>query len=296
MYEYLIEGGYPISGKVTASGNKNAALPCIAASLLTSEPVILHNIPEIRDTNVMFEILKSLGAQVDQLSKNNWKIQCKDIKDCEIPSELTKKVRGSIVFAGPLIARNRKCNMNPPGGDVIGRRRVDTHFLAFKELGVNIHVNGHFSFTANKLVGSDIFLDEASVTGTENAIMAAVMAEGSTYISNAASEPHVQDLCKMLNMMGAKISGIGSNKIIIDGVKIVVIAAHIAPSTNHIETSCAVAASHTAITIARPIHINGIICIISKLLSCFYSNILINCRQFICKIHLKYTLFIYYVL
>ena len=219
MYEYLIEGGYPISGKVTASGNKNAALPCIAASLLTSEPVILHNIPEIRDTNVMFEILKSLGAQVEQLSKNNWKIQCKDIKDCEIPSELTKKVRGSIVFAGPLIARTGKCNMNPPGGDVIGRRRVDTHFLAFKELGVNIHVNGHFSFTANKLVGSDIFLDEASVTGTENAIMAAVMAEGTTYISNAASEPHVQDLCKMLNMMGAKISGIGSNKIIIDGVK-----------------------------------------------------------------------------
>jgi len=219
MYEYLIEGGYPINGTVTASGNKNAALPCLAATLLTGEPVILHNIPEIQDTNVMLDILRFLGAKVEQISKHNWKIQCDNIESKELPREFTKKVRGAIVFAGPLIARTGKCEMMPPGGDVIGRRRVDTHFLAFKELGVNIHVNGHFAFSANKLAGADIFLDEASVTGTENAVMAAVMAEGTTYISNAASEPHVQDLCKMLNLMGAKISGIGSNKITIEGVK-----------------------------------------------------------------------------
>ena len=218
MYEYKIEGGYPIHGTITASGNKNAALPCLTATLLTSEPVILHNIPEIQDTNVMIEILKSLGAKVEKLSKNNWKIQCDKLTTSELPNELTKKVRGSIVFAGPLLARTGKCEMMPPGGDVIGRRRVDTHFLALQQLGANILVNGHFSFSANKLVGADIFLDEASVTATENAVMAASVAEGKTIIQNAASEPHVQDLCNMLNSMGAKISGVGSNTLTIEGV------------------------------------------------------------------------------
>ena len=218
MYEYVIEGGYPIQGTVTASGNKNAALPCLAATLLTSEPVILHNIPEIQDTNVMLQILESLGAKVEKLSKHNWKIQCMN-PTSELPKELTKKVRGSIVFAGPLLARTGKCIMMPPGGDVIGRRRVDTHFLAFEQLGANIEVNGHFSFSANKLVGTDIFLDEASVTATENAVMAAACAEGISIIQNAASEPHIQDVCNMLNAMGAKISGIGSNIITIEGVK-----------------------------------------------------------------------------
>ncbi len=219
MHEYVIEGGYPIGGTVTASGNKNAALPCLAATLLTNEPVILHNIPEIQDTNVMIQILEFLGAKIEKLSKNNWKIQCENIKSAELPAEFTKKVRGSIVFAGPLLARNNKCEMMPPGGDVIGRRRVDTHFLALEQLGANITVNGHFSLSANKLKGADIFLDEASVTATENAVMAAVLAEGTTYIKNAASEPHIQDLCNMLNSMGAKISGIGSNSIQIEGVK-----------------------------------------------------------------------------
>lgn len=219
MHEYVIEGGYPIQGTVTASGNKNAALPCLTATLLTEEPVFLHNIPEIQDTNVMIEILKALGASVEKLSKNNWKIECKNIKTSELPREMTKKVRGSIVFAGPLLARTGKCEMMPPGGDVIGRRRVDTHFLALEQLGANISVNGHFNFTANKLVGADIFLDEASVTATENAVMAASLAEGITYIKNAASEPHIQDLCNMLNAMGAKISGVGSNILKIEGVK-----------------------------------------------------------------------------
>ena len=219
MKEYVIEGGYPIQGTVTASGNKNAALPCLTATLLTTEPVILHNIPKIQDTHVMLEILKSLGAMVEDLGNNSWKIQCDDIKAHTLPNELTKKVRGSIVFVGPLLARLGRCEMMPPGGDVIGRRRLDTHFLALKQLGASIQVNGHFDFSANKLVGADIFMDEASVTATENAVMAAVLAEGNTIIQNAASEPHIQDLCNMLNLMGAKITGIGSNILYIDGVK-----------------------------------------------------------------------------
>ncbi len=219
MHEYVIDGGYPIQGKITASGNKNAALPCLTAALLTEEPVVLHNIPEIQDTNVMIEILKSIGAKIEKLSKNNWKIQCKNIKTSELPGELTKKVRGSIVFAGPLLGRTGKCEMMPPGGDVIGRRRLDTHFLALEQFGAQITVNGHFDFSANKLVGADIFLDEASVTATENAVMVAALAEGSTIIKNAASEPHIQDLCNMIVSMGGKISGIGSNILKIEGVE-----------------------------------------------------------------------------
>ena len=218
MIEYHVEGGFPIKGTIHASGNKNAALPCIAACLLTPEPVILDNIPEIQDTAVMIEILKSLGVSVEHLKKNTWKITCDSIEKTEIPPELSKKIRGSILFAGPLAARCGKAVMAPPGGDVIGRRRVDTHFLALQELGVRISANGQFVFTANKLAGADIFLDEASVTATENAVMAAALAEGTTIITNAASEPHVQDLCRMLNCMGANITGIGSNILTIIGV------------------------------------------------------------------------------
>ncbi len=219
MIEYHVEGGFPIKGTVHASGNKNAALPCIAACLLTSEPVILKNIPEIEDTGVMLEILRQLGVSVETAGKNAWKIHAEKIEKAEIAPELSKKIRGSILFAGPLAARYGKAVMAPPGGDVIGRRRVDTHFLALQELGVVISATGQFVFSANKLAGADIFLDEASVTATENAVMAASLAEGTTIITNAASEPHVQDLCNMLNSMGAKISGIGSNILTIDGVK-----------------------------------------------------------------------------
>ena len=219
MIEYHVEGGFPIKGTVHASGNKNAALPCIAACLLTSEPVILKNIPEIEDTGVMLEILRQLGVSVEAAGKNAWKIHAEKIEKAEIAPELSKKIRGSILFAGPLAARYGKAVMAPPGGDVIGRRRVDTHFLALQELGVVISATGQFIFSANKLAGADIFLDEASVTATENAVMAASLAEGTTTITNAASEPHVQDLCNMLNSMGAKISGIGSNILTIDGVK-----------------------------------------------------------------------------
>ena len=219
MFEYKIEGGIPIRGTVKASGNKNSALPCIASSLLTDETVILRNIPDIEDTSVMISILQSLGARVEKIEHHTWKIEAKKSEKTDIPSELSKKIRASILFAGPLVARTGKAVMPPPGGDVIGRRRLDTHFLALQELGARITVDGPFTFTANKLVGADLFLDETSVTATENAVMAAVLAEGRTKITNAASEPHVQDLCNMLVAMGAKISGIGSNILIIDGVK-----------------------------------------------------------------------------
>ncbi len=219
MFEYKIEGGIPIRGTISASGNKNSALPCIAASLLTEETVILRNIPDIEDTAVMLSILQSLGASVEKIAEHTWKIDAKQIERSDIPGELSKKIRASILFAGPLIARTGKAIMPPPGGDVIGRRRLDTHFLALQELGARITVDGPFAFTSNKLAGADIFLDETSVTATENAVMAAVLAEGRTKITNAASEPHVQDLCNMLTGMGAKISGIGSNILFIDGVK-----------------------------------------------------------------------------
>ncbi len=219
MHEYRIEGGFPIKGKITAAGNKNAALPCIAATLLTDEKVTLRNIPEIEDAGVMFKILEGLGASVKKVEKHVWEVTAQKIETALIPPELSKKIRASILFAGPLIARLGKASMMPPGGDVIGRRRLDTHFLALTELGARVDIDGKFEFSANKLVGDDIFLDETSVTATENALMAAALAEGRTTITNAASEPHVQDLCNMLIAMGAKISGVGSNILIIDGVK-----------------------------------------------------------------------------
>lgn len=219
MYEYHVEGGIPIKGTIQASGNKNAALPCIAAVLLTRDDVILRNVPEIEDTHVMIQILQSMGVTAEKLSEHVWKFNSSGLTGNTIPQDLGKKIRASILFAGPLIARCGKAVMLPPGGDVIGRRRLDSHFLALTELGARVTTSGKFEFTANKLVGTDIFLDEASVTATENALMAAVVAEGKTEITNAASEPHVQDLCNMLNSMGAKISGIGSNILKIEGVK-----------------------------------------------------------------------------
>ncbi len=219
MYEYHIEGGFPIKGTVKASGNKNAALPCIAAALLTDQPVILRNLPEIEDMQVMLDIFAALGGTVEKLAPNDYKLHLKEIARTDIPEALSKKIRASILFAGPLVARAGKAVLPPPGGDVIGRRRLDTHFLALTELGARVDIDGQFTFTANKLKGQEIFLDEASVTATENAVMAAVLAEGTTVITNAASEPHVQDLCKMLNSMGARITGIGSNILTLAGVE-----------------------------------------------------------------------------
>ncbi|MDR3283957.1 MAG: UDP-N-acetylglucosamine 1-carboxyvinyltransferase [Treponema sp.] len=219
MAEYHIEGGFPVQGRVRARGNKNAALPCIAATLLTAEPVILRNIPDIEDVAVMLEILNNLGAKTERLDANSWKITASGGITSVIPRELSHKIRASILFAGPLIARTGKAVLPPPGGDVIGRRRLDTHFLALTELGARVVINGQFNFSANKLCGADIFLDEASVTATENAVMAAVLAEGTTILTNAASEPHIQDVCTMLNAMGARIGGIGSNILTIEGTR-----------------------------------------------------------------------------
>lgn len=220
MFKYTIEGGFPIRGTVKASGNKNAALPCITAALLTDEEVVLKNIPDIEDVEVLLQILERLGATVSRKPKEgSVSIRCLDIKTSEIPVDLSKKIRASILLAGPMVARTGKIILPPPGGDVIGRRRLDTHFLALSALGARVEIDGTFKMTANKLVGVELFLDEASVTATENAIMAAVLAEGETVIENCASEPHVQDLCAMLNAMGARIAGIGSNILRISGVK-----------------------------------------------------------------------------
>ncbi len=220
MYKYVIEGGYPVKGTIKASGNKNAALPCVCACLLTSDEVVLQNVPDIEDVHVLFDIIRQLGGTVSEGSVHGeWRIAATEIKSSEIPNELAKKIRASILLAGPMLARTNKVIMSPPGGDVIGRRRLDTHFIALTALGARIELDGQFTMSANKLVGLEIFLDEASVTGTENAIMAASLAEGRTVIENAASEPHVQDLCHMINAMGGKITGIGSNILYIEGVK-----------------------------------------------------------------------------
>ncbi|MDR0643137.1 MAG: UDP-N-acetylglucosamine 1-carboxyvinyltransferase [Treponema sp.] len=219
MKEYLIEGGGPIKGTIKASGNKNAALPCLAAALLTDEPVILRNIPNIEDVQVMLEIYRALGGTAKSIGPNAWRMQAGNIKHSEIPGEQARKIRASILFAGPLLARTGTVVLPPPGGDVIGRRRLDTHFLALTELGARVKMNEHFIFSSKGLRGADIFLDEASVTATENAVMAAVLAKGETILTNAASEPHVQDLCRMLVSMGAQIQGIGSNILTIRGVK-----------------------------------------------------------------------------
>jgi UDP-N-acetylglucosamine 1-carboxyvinyltransferase len=199
MYKYLIEGGHPLRGRIRPSGNKNSALPCLAATLLTDQPVVLRNVPEIEDVQVMMEILRLLGCRVEKAGDHAWRLQTLNIGQCAVPAELAQQIRASLLLAGPLLARCGKATLPPPGGDVIGRRRLDTHFLALKALGAQVEIDGQISLAANKLAGADLFLDEASVTATENAIMAAALAEGSTVIQNAASEPHVQDLCAMLN-------------------------------------------------------------------------------------------------
>ena len=219
MNQYLIEGGYPIGGTIRASGNKNAALPCIAAALLTDETVILKNIPDIEDVQVMLEIYRSLGGEAKAAGPNAWRLTLRDINTPVIPLEQSQKIRASILFAGPLLARTGRAVLPPPGGDVIGRRRLDTHLLALTEMGAKVYINDTFEFNAAALAGADIYLDEASVTATENAVMAAVLAKGKTILTNAASEPHVQDLCTMLVKMGAAIEGIGSNVLTIKGVE-----------------------------------------------------------------------------
>ena len=218
MEKFIIEGGIPLRGEVTPSGNKNAALPIVAACLLTEEPVILRNVPQIRDVLDMRALLESLGVQVKELSENDWHLTARTLHSADLDPDMCRRIRASILLAGPMLARTGELQIPPPGGDVIGRRRLDTHILALQALGAHISYERTLKFRTEKLVGADILLDEASVTATENVIMAAVTAKGKTIIRNAASEPHVQELCHFLNSMGAQIKDIGSNTLHIDGV------------------------------------------------------------------------------
>lgn len=217
MEEFIIEGGVPLKGTVTPSGNKNAALPLLAACLLTEEAVVLHNVPNIRDVQAMRSLIESLGAQVDELDAHTWRITTRELTAFHPDPELCRRIRASILIAGPIVARAGALRLPPPGGDVIGRRRFDTHVFALRALGVDVTYDREFDLHVTELRGADILLDEASVTATENALMAAVLAKGDTFIRNAASEPHVQELCHFLNILGAQIEGIGSNSLHIKG-------------------------------------------------------------------------------
>ena len=221
MDKFIIQGGVPLSGEVTPSGNKNAALPLLSACLLTDEPVIFHNVPEILDVQIMRALLESLGVQIDTISNHTWRVQAKEVCPADLDPDICRRIRASILLAGPMVARTGELHLPPPGGDVIGRRRVDTHILALKALGAEAEYNRAgrvFDFKARQLVGTNILLDEASVTATENAIMAAVTSQGTTVLKNAASEPHVQELCQFLNLLGGQVENIGSNILHIHGV------------------------------------------------------------------------------
>jgi UDP-N-acetylglucosamine 1-carboxyvinyltransferase len=218
MEKFLIEGGVPLNGEIIPSGNKNAALPLVAACLLSEEPVTLRNVPQIRDVLDMRRLIESLGATVKDVDHNTWQITSKNISASSLDPDLCRRIRASILLAGPLLARAEGMRLPPPGGDVIGRRRLDTHILALRALGATIEYDRVFDISAHQLYGADILLDEASVTATENAIMAAVTAKGTTTLHNAASEPHVQELCHFLNGLGGQIENIGSNTLVIHGV------------------------------------------------------------------------------
>jgi UDP-N-acetylglucosamine 1-carboxyvinyltransferase len=218
MESFVIKGGQPLSGIIRPAGNKNAALPIVAASLLADEPVLLRNVPRILDVETMLELVASTGASVERPGPNEVRIDPRGLRRASLDPVLCTRIRASVLLAAPLVARTGHCLLPPPGGDVIGRRRLDTHLLAFRSLGVHATFDRALELEVGRLRGTPMFLDEASVTATENAIMAAVLAEGTTVIGNAACEPHVQDLCRFLVGLGARISGIGSNLLTIEGV------------------------------------------------------------------------------
>jgi UDP-N-acetylglucosamine 1-carboxyvinyltransferase len=216
---FAIEGGRPLSGRVRAAGNKNGALPILAACLLTSEPVTLRNVPRISDVETMVELLSDVGADVDWTGPNEVHVHAADVTKQELDEELSSRMRASFLLAGPLLARLGGVSAPPPGGDVIGRRRLDPHIHAFAELGAQVDVGLRYEIRGGSLHGAQVFLDEASVMATENAIMVAALTPGRTVIGNAACEPHVQDLCRFLGSLGARIEGIESNVLRIEGVE-----------------------------------------------------------------------------
>jgi UDP-N-acetylglucosamine 1-carboxyvinyltransferase len=214
---FVIEGGHPLSGRVRAAGNKNGALPVLAACLLTAEPVTLTNVPRIRDVETMIALINHLGAEAEWLGENDVRVHASELVSHELDAELSRRIRASFLLAGPLLARLGRASVPPPGGDVIGRRRLDPHIHAFAELGADIDIGRRFELRG-PLRGKHIFLDEASVMATENAVMAAAITPGETVIGNAACEPHIQDLCRFLVSLGAQIEGIESNVLRIHGV------------------------------------------------------------------------------
>jgi len=225
MSSFRIEGGYRLCGEITPQGAKNEALQVLCAVLLTDQPVHIENIPDIADVNNQIQLLRQIGVKVTQHGKGDFTFQADELDLTYLESDeylsRSAKLRGSIMFVGPLLARYGKALVSKPGGDKIGRRRVDTHFLGMEKLGAQVTSDlerGFFRIEAQKLHGTWMLLDEASVTGTANIIMAAVLAEGTTTIYNAACEPYIQQLCRMLNRMGARIEGIASNLLTIRGV------------------------------------------------------------------------------
>jgi UDP-N-acetylglucosamine 1-carboxyvinyltransferase len=218
MESFVIEGGRTLSGTVRASGNKNGALPILAASVLASGEVRLSNVPRIQDVETMVELLADIGADVGWTGSNEVRIDPADVAKTDLDPELCREIRASFLLAGPLLARFGRVAVPPPGGDVIGRRRLDTHVQAFTALGAEFVLDGVYELATTALVGTRVYLDEASVMGTENAIMAAVLAEGETVLGHAACEPHIQDLCRFLVSLGARIEGVGSNILHIHGV------------------------------------------------------------------------------
>lgn len=221
MEKFVIEGGNKLSGKVRPSGSKNEALPCLAATLLSDEEITLRNVPRIRDVEVMLEVLRDLGGENEWIDEGVVRIKNADVNKDALNPELCRQVRASILFAGAMLGRRGRCILPPPGGDVIGRRRLDTHFLALNALNATIvaEPGEPYLFQTSRLQGTELFMDEASVTASENAIMAAAVAKGTTVIRNAACEPHVQGLCRMLVKMGARVEGIGTNILTIKGTK-----------------------------------------------------------------------------
>ena len=217
MERFVIEGGIPLRGTIIPSGNKNAALPMLAATLLTDQPVTLHNLPDIGDVQIMLELLEELGVGVERHGDHSATIHAAELRSTCPNAKLFSQIRGSLTLIGAMVARAGRIKLALPGGDRIGRRRIDTHLLALGALGAQTTQNDDFEMVAAGLRGAEIWLDETSVTGTENAIMAACLARGQTVIRNAASEPHVQELCHLLNRMGARIEGIGSNTVTIEG-------------------------------------------------------------------------------
>ena len=220
MQSFVIEGGRTLSGTVRAAGNKNGALPILAATVLASDEVQLSNVPRIRDVETMVELLLDLGADAEWTGSNEVRVDPRGVRKTDLDPDLAREIRASFLLAGPLLSRFGRVTVPPPGGDVIGRRRLDTHVHAFAALGAEIELDGVYDLSANGLTGTRVYLDEASVMGTENAIMAAVLADGETVLGHAACEPHIQDLCRFLVSLGARIEGIGSNVLHIQGVDV----------------------------------------------------------------------------